>query len=99
MTTPALRRLILDQQIGVRALRVYVYLSESLDFVRYRAVKLLPVATALGIKRNKVTEALRLLVDSGYLDKNGRAWPGGPYTYRLIYSIDEGPSGGTDQAA
>lgn len=97
VATPALRRLALDARVGPRAIRVYVILAEELDLVQYRPVKLLPVSTLLRIKRSKVSEALKALVALGYLDRNGRAWPGGPFTYRLVHVPlrDEVPLPGT----
>ena len=85
----------MDARLGPRAIRVYVYLADALDFGQSRPVKLLSVAVALHLKRKNVSATLRSLVEWGYLEKNARAYPGGPYTYRLIYSPDGRPPVGT----
>lgn len=97
--TPALRRLALDPRLGSLAIRVYVFVAGDLDYRRFKAIKLITVAAALGTKRHKVGNALRALTEAGYLERDGRAWAGGPYTYRLNYLIDEGPDPVTPKIA
>ena len=83
---PALRALALDKRMGPRAIRVYGYVAQDLDFRDYRPVKVIAVARGLGLHREHAGAALRLLVRLGYLERDGRDGPNGAFTYRLIYS-------------
>ena len=72
-----------DRRLDARAVRVFVFVAVDLDPEIYRPLKLLAVARAVGMKRQRASDALRRLVESGYLDRRGRSFPGGPYLYRL----------------
>lgn len=83
---PALRTLALDRRLGPRAIRVYGFVIQDLDFRDFRPVKVLAVARCLGIQRQHAGQALKMLVRTGYLERDGRVEPGGCFTYRLIYA-------------
>lgn len=83
---PALRLLALDRRLGPRAIRVYGYIAQDLDYRDFRPVKVYAVARGLGIHRQNAGRALRFLVRAGYLERDGKDGPGGAWTYRLIYS-------------
>lgn len=83
--TPALRRMATDRRLGPRAIRVYVYLADELDFHDYRPVKLLRLHRELHIDRGALSRTMRSLSDLGYLDRGPRE-PRGPNTYRLRWS-------------
>lgn len=87
MLTPALRRMATDRRLGSRAIRVYAYLADQLDFHDYRPVKILSLHRELCLNQSHVSETLRQLRDLGYLDRNGRDGPRGAYKYRLVYSV------------
>lgn len=83
---PALRSLALDRRLGPRAIRVYGYIAQDLDFTEFRAVKVFAVSRGLGMHRQHAGAALGLLVRAGYLVRNGRDGRGGAFMYRLVFS-------------
>ena len=97
----ALFKLARDRTLAPTCIRVYAYLTWELDTTDYQLVKLHTLAAALGVRREHVSRALATLVRRQYLAKNGRAWPGGPFTYRLRPNppLDEGPQTATPRAA
>lgn len=86
MVSLSLRRLAVDRRLGPRAIRVYGFIAEDLDFHDFRPVKIFAVARGLRIHRQHAGQALKLLVRAGYLERDGRDGPGGAFTYRLVYS-------------
>lgn len=85
--TPALRRMATDRRLGPRAIRIYAYLADELDFQDYKPVKLLRLHRELRLNRGDVSRTLRALCDLGYLDPGHRDGPRGPRTYRLRYTV------------
>ncbi|MCC7132487.1 MAG: hypothetical protein IT352_07580 [Gemmatimonadales bacterium] len=85
--TPALRRMATDRRLGPRAIRIYAYLADELDFQDYKPVKLLRLHRELRIDRADVSKTLRALCDHGYLDPGEREGSRGPRTYRLRYAV------------
>lgn len=85
--TPALRRMAMDRRLGPRAIRIYVYLADELDFNDYKPVKLLRLHRELRIDRGHASRTMRSLCDLGYLDRGPREGQRGPNTYRLRYTV------------
>lgn len=80
--SPAHRALALRPRSG-NVIRVYWWLCGELDAVEYRPVKVARVARRLAMRRSRVFEALATLRREGYVERGGRAFPQGPYQYRL----------------
>lgn len=102
ITFPAFDRAVTDNdRVSNRSLRVYRHVLEFLEFREFRAVKLIRVAAELRMKREHVSGALKQLTDLGYLRRGERAWPGGPFTYELVWSLprDDDPQTVTGQVA
>lgn len=66
------------------AIRLYWWLWFELDPVEYRPIKIHHVATSLRMDQGNVCKAFATLRRIGLIHRNGRAWPSGPYTYRII---------------
>ena len=63
----ALVEIAADREIGGEALRVFLYLNGRLDFENLIAVPQVEVAAALGMTRQSVNRALKLLVGKGII--------------------------------
>jgi hypothetical protein len=63
----ALVEIAADKDIGAEALRVFLYLNGRLDFENLIAVPQVEVAEALGLKRQAVNRAIKLLVAKGII--------------------------------
>lgn len=85
--TPALRRMAVDRRLGPRAIRVYAYLADELDFQDFRPVKLLRLHRELRMDRGDLSRTMRALCDLGYLDAGAKETSRGPRTYRLRYAV------------
>ncbi len=93
MSPPAERDAKHDRALRGTPLTVYLYLLEVLDFVEPRSRKTSALALELGIKEERVSRALKLLVDRGYL------WRSPPQKYqvrdyRLYWSRANPPQSG-----
>jgi predicted transcriptional regulator len=66
------------------AIRVYAWLTTTLDPLEFRPISLHRIAHHLHMNRGNVCRALALLRRMGFLARAGRAWPRGPYLYRLV---------------
>lgn len=89
MQFPALRDAALDADLAGAPLRVYLWLvTNHLDTVELRAVKVSGLAIAMHIERNTVTRALRLLTMRGYLERRYVERDG--YHYRA-YAVRKQP--------
>jgi biotin operon repressor len=63
----ALVEIAADRDIGAEALRVFLYLNGRLDFENLIAVPQVEVAEALGMTRQSVNRAIKLLVAKGII--------------------------------
>lgn len=72
MILPSLSTAAVDPRLGDTALRALTYLHGQLDLVRHRAVKAWGLAQALGVKPHTAAQALRTLVQCGYLEEGPR---------------------------
>lgn len=71
--------------VGPRAVALLCYLRTQMSLIDFKPVKVLAVAHASGLPRQGIGPDLRKLVALGYLERGGRAYPGGPYTYRMVW--------------
>lgn len=65
---------------------VYMHLIPHLDFVEFRRVRTIRVATKLGLHKRTVINALDLLVERGYLEEGPRT-ENNVRTFRLRWSL------------
>lgn len=72
MILPALKDASTDRRVRGAPLAVLTYLHGVLELGLYRPVKHWVVADRLGLKRNTVSGALKLLVQLGYLVEGAR---------------------------
>jgi predicted DNA-binding transcriptional regulator len=85
MLFPALAEASRDRALKGTPHTVYLWLTcNLLDVEEYRAVKLVGLATAIGLDEDTASRALRVLVDRGYLAREHRGTVG--YVYRLYLS-------------
>lgn len=92
---PALRDAATDPALSGTPLRVYLWLlTNHLDTVELRPVKVSGLAIAMKVERNTVTRALRLLTLRGYLARQYRERDG--YWYRA-YLVRQTPLVGQKQ--
>ncbi len=87
--SPAFHAALRDRSLQRRmAFRVYLWLSERLDFAEFRPVKHLAIASDLVMGKQRVCDAITLLVDRGYLvaGEHVRSGPGGVQSYRLAHA-------------
>lgn len=83
-------RLACDLEIANGGIRLYLQLWARLDRDEFRASKLRPLARLVGMRPETVSRLLDQLVDGGYLVRSERrAWPGGPFAYRLPATFSE----------
>ncbi|MHB1329242.1 MAG: hypothetical protein ACYC2K_13680 [Gemmatimonadales bacterium] len=75
------------RQVGPRRVALLTHLRNHLSLVDFKPVKALSVAHATGLSKRAVGPDLRKLTALGYLDQGPRAYPGGPFTYRLVWSV------------
>lgn len=66
------------------AIRVYAWLTTALDPVEFRPLTLHRLARNLRMDRGNACRALATLRRLGFIARAGRAYPRGPYLYRLI---------------
>lgn len=100
MTFPAFAAAMADPRLPMRSLKVYHFATQRLDFEGYRPIKLAACAAAIRCHRQDVGADLRKLQKLGYLTRGFRAWPGGPFTFRLVWSLpDDGTKTLTPPAA
>lgn len=66
------------------AIRLYWWLWFELDSLEYKPVKVVRMAQALTMDKGQVSRAIRTLLGYGLIQRNGRAWSRGPFTYRLV---------------
>ena len=86
---PAFGDAIRDEKLRGSGITVYLHLvTEQLDVVEYRSVKITGLAIALKMKRDTVSAALNTLCLRGYLDRR-YVQPDG-YHYRL-YPVRRSP--------
>lgn len=92
---PALRDASADADLRGAPLAVYCWLvTNHLDTVEWRPVKVSGLAIAMKVERNTVTRALRLLTLRGYLARQYRERDG--YWYRA-YLVRQTPLVGQKQ--
>jgi DNA-binding MarR family transcriptional regulator len=73
---------LLVQKGSVAAL--YLYLLKRLDFVQYRRQWGSRIAEELHVKPKTVSQALRLLIEGGYVERGPKVMD--VYTYRLVFA-------------
>lgn len=71
------------------AIRLYWWFSFELDVLEYKPIKITEMARGLHMDKGQVSRAIRILVDYGLIQRNGRAWARGPFTYRLVMNPPE----------
>lgn len=86
---PSVRQAQRDLSLKRLPLAAFDVLRDQLDLVRWRPVKLAALEEALSRSRPQVVKAIAELVAHGYIERGDRAWPNGPWTYRLCYSKGE----------
>jgi hypothetical protein len=67
MISPLLRDAGQDNRLRDTPIHVLVYLHSVLDYGEFRAVKIEAAAVAIGKSRRRVSAALNLLADLGYI--------------------------------
>lgn len=84
MISPLLIEASKDRHLRGAPIHVLCYLHSTLEVGEYRTVKHLAVAEAIGITRQRVSQAIHLLVEQGYLrERKGDARVG---SYMLLNS-------------
>jgi len=76
-----------DESLKGSPLRVYLYLTRTLDFVSWRPKKLSEVEAGAHVHERHAAWALDRLRERGYIERGAkvdRVW-----TYRLVWSLDE----------
>lgn len=89
MILPAVGCLLRDRRTRGAPREAYLFLLPDLDLVRYTPVKTLLVQHGLSCNRRAACDALRKLVDLGYLEK-GEPDETGVNTYRLVWACPIG---------
>lgn len=82
---PAFDAAMDDEALRGSPLRVYLYLTRTLDFVSWRAKKLSEIEAGAHVHERSAAWALDRLRESGYIERGSkidRVW-----TYRLVWSI------------
>lgn len=72
--------------VGPRRVALLCHLRNELSLVDYKPLKVLSVAHASGLPKRAIGPDLRQLTALGYLEQGPRAYPGGPFTYRLAWA-------------
>lgn len=80
---PAAVTAMQDKALRGMPREVYVWLYQRLDVVRFRRVKQVEIEHAFQVDKSTVSRALRLLVTTGYIDRE-RTWK--EWNYRLVHS-------------
>jgi len=84
---PVLLSMAKDRRLRPTDIQVYIVASQYLDFVEYRPLKSLGLAHELRTEVSQAQKALRRLVFCGYLSRGPRSEPGGPFTFRMVFSL------------
>lgn len=72
MILPALQEASIDRTLPPAARAVLLYLHGYLELGEFRTVKHAAVAEMTGLRRARVSRAIHLLVEQGYLREGGR---------------------------
>jgi predicted transcriptional regulator len=85
---PILMQMVRDRRCTPTDLRVFVVMSQHLDFVEFRPLKVLSVAHEMRMHGTHVSRSMVNLVKLGYLDRQVLKSPDGNHqtTFRLPYS-------------
>lgn len=92
---PAFATAMDDTALRGAALRVYLYLSRTLDFVTYRETSMAVVAQCAHVREVGAANAMRRLCELGYIERGPKPRSAASiqnppakraYTYRLVWS-------------
>lgn len=86
LSIPSLDQALDDAGLAALDLRVLLKVARELDLQEWRPLKEVVLRRSLRLGRTRLYQALRTLVDAGYLERRGGG-PGQVSEYRLPYTV------------